>query len=224
LWLLILMTVLWTGFQALADGACGALRLPVAMAALGLLLSAIGGGASPWGALWRGILFLAGAGLLAAWEMARHPPWRSPGVGTRGLGLAAFGRAWGESRGYVWLLTVPTTLAAWVAGAFDISHGAWMATTVLRVLRPDRAGTIARSWRRVGGTTAGAVLAAFLLATVPRPQTAVIVLIVALTAMQLVGPARYGIYSFFLTLIALQLGSVGQPPTPRLLSSGRCSR
>jgi hypothetical protein len=38
----------------------------------------------------------------------------------------------------------------------------------------------------------------------------VIALVVCLSAMQLVGPARYGFYTFFLTLIALELGSVGQ--------------
>lgn len=39
-----------------------------------------------------------------------------------------------------------------------------------------------------------------------------VVLIVALTTMQLAGPVRYGIYTFCLTLIALQLGSVGHTP------------
>jgi hypothetical protein len=188
LWLLVVSTALWAAFQALAHVAAGALRMPVAMAALGMLLSAIVGGTSPYGALWRGVLFLAGAAWVALCEIARHPPWRSPGEGTRELAFSKLGRAWKESRGFALLLAVPTTLAAGVAGAFDISHGAWMATTVLRVLRPDRAETIARSWRRLIGTCAGALLAALLLATVPKAETAVVVLILALAAMHMVGP------------------------------------
>jgi Fusaric acid resistance protein-like len=211
LWLLIVATALWAPFQAMADAA-GALRMPVAMAALGMLLSAIAGGTSPYGALWRGVLFLAGAAWVALWEIARHPPWRSADEGTRELAFGKLTRSWRESWRFALLLTVPTTLAAGVAGAFEISHGAWMATTVLRVLRPDRADTISRSWRRLIGTCAGALLAALLLAAVPAPGTAVIVLILALTAMHLAGPKRYGIYTFFLTLIALQLSSVGRAP------------
>jgi hypothetical protein len=209
LWLLIVATALWAPIQALADVATGALRMPVAMAALGMLLSAITGGTSPYGALWRGVLFLAGATWVALWEILRHPPWRSADEGTRELAFGKLARSWRQSWGFALLLTVPTTLAAGAAGAFEISHGAWMATTVLRVLRPDRADTIARSWRRLVGTCAGALLAALLLATVPAPKTVVVVLILALTAMQLVGPGRYGIYTFFLTLIALQLSAAG---------------
>jgi hypothetical protein len=48
-----------------------------------------------------------------------------------------------------------------------------------------------------------------LLAAAPTALTAVIVMVVAVTAMQLVGPHRYAVYTFFLTLVALQLSSVG---------------
>jgi hypothetical protein len=216
LWLLVVSTALWAPFQAVAHVAEGALRMPVAMAALGMLLSALAGGTNPYGALWRGVLFLAGAAWVALCEVVRHPPWRSPDEGTRELAFGKLAREWKESRGFALLLTVPTTLAAGVAGTFEISHGAWMATTVLRVLRPDRAETIARSWRRLTGTCAGALLAAFLLATAPKPQAAVVVLILALTGMQLVGARRYGIYTFFLTLIALQLATVGTRPDLRI--------
>jgi len=52
-------------------------------------------------------------------------------------------------------------------------------------------------------------VAAVLLAAAPSAVTAVAVTV---TAMQLVGPRRYGLYTFFLTLIALQLSSIGHPP------------
>lgn len=108
------------------------------------------------------------------------------------------------------LLAIPTALSAGVAGLFAISHGAWTATTVLRVLRPERAITLARSGRRIVGTAVGALVAALLLGFEPRAVTAVVVLVACGAAMELVGPARYGIYTFLLTLLALELSSVGQ--------------
>ena len=53
--------------------------------------------------------------------------------------------------------------------------------------------------------------AAVLLAAAPAAVTAVVVVVVAVTAMQLVGPRRYALYTFFLTLIALQISSIGHP-------------
>ncbi|HWR46121.1 MAG TPA: FUSC family protein [Pseudonocardiaceae bacterium] len=52
--------------------------------------------------------------------------------------------------------------------------------------------------------------AALLLGGERHALTAVIVLVACLSAMQLVGPKRYGIFTFFLTLLALDLTSVGQ--------------
>jgi hypothetical protein len=143
------------------------------MAALCFLLSAIGGGATAGGALWRGLLVLGGASWVALGEVVLHRLWRSPEAGTRDLGLAELATAWPKSRGYALLLILPTTLAAGLFGTSQISHGAWMATTVLRVLRADAAVTLARERRAL---------------------TAVIVLAVCQSAMQLVGPKRYGVY------------------------------
>jgi uncharacterized membrane protein YccC len=108
------------------------------------------------------------------------------------------------------LLAIPTALSAGVAGLFAIAHGAWTATTVLRVLRPEESITLARSGRRIVGTAAGALVAALILAVEPHAVTAVVVLVACVSAMQLVGPVRYGVYTFFLTLLALELGSVGE--------------
>jgi Fusaric acid resistance protein-like len=209
LWLLVVLVVVWAAAQAVADTAATVLRVPVAMAALGFLLSAMIGGSGAGSAGWRGVLFLGGAAWAALWELARHPPWRSPG-GSLDLGLAECWAARDRSRRFAVLLAAPTALAAGVAGVFAISHGAWMATTVLRVMRPEASATVARSGRRIVGTSAGALIAAVLLGTERHELTAVVVLVVCLSAMQLVGPVRYGIYTFFLTLIALELGSVGQ--------------
>ncbi|HEV3264878.1 MAG TPA: FUSC family protein [Acidimicrobiales bacterium] len=210
LWFLVVMALVWATFQAVADTAANALRMPVAMAALCFLLSAIGGGASWRGALWRGVLVLGGASWTAVCEMVRHPPGRKRGAAAGQLGINDLRAAWPRSRGYAMLLAVPTALSAGVAGLFAISHGAWTATTVLRVLRPEESTTLARSGRRIVGTAAGALVAALFIAVEPHAVTAVIVLVASVSAMQLVGPVRYGFYTFFLTLVALELGSVGE--------------
>jgi hypothetical protein len=212
LWFLVVMVVLWATMQAVTDVAGGPLRVPVALSALCMLLSAIGGGHTITGALWQGLLTLGGAAWITVTELARHPPWRSPGPDVTSVGLKSLGPAWPKARGFAVLLVVPTALVAGIGGVFQISHGAWTATTVLRVLRPDEATTVIRSKQRAAGTVVGALLAAVLLAAAPRAVTALVVLVVAVTAMQLVGPRRYGLYTFFLTLVALQLSSIGHPP------------
>jgi hypothetical protein len=88
LWLLVALTVVWATCQAVAEIAATSPRVPVAMSALCFLLSAIGGGTSPLAALGRGLLVLGGAAWAALWELVRNPPWRSPGEGSRNIGLA----------------------------------------------------------------------------------------------------------------------------------------
>ncbi|HEX4220410.1 MAG TPA: FUSC family protein [Acidimicrobiales bacterium] len=210
LWFLVVMVVLWASAQAVTDVAGGPLRVPVALSALCMLLSAIDGGHTITGALWQGLLTLGGAAWITGTDLVRHPPWRSPRPAAT-MGFKALRPAWPEGRRFALLLVIPTALVAGIAGTFQISHGAWMATTVLRVLRPDRASTVTRSKQRAVGTVVGAILAAVLLAAAPAAVTAVAVVVVAVTAMQLVGPRRYGWYTFFLTLIALQLSSIGHP-------------
>jgi len=211
LWLLVVLAVVWAAAQAVAETAGTAVRLPVAMAALGFLLSAMEGQVSAGAALWRGVLMVGGATWGALWAVAQKPPWRSPGEGSRHVGVTELWAARSRSRRFAVLLAVPTALAAGVAGLFQISHGAWTATTVLRVMRPEASATVARSGRRIVGTSAGALVAALLLGLEQHHLTAVVTLVVCVSAMQLVGPKRYGFYTFFLTLIALELGSVAQP-------------
>jgi hypothetical protein len=210
--MLVVVAFAWAAFQAWTDVADIALRLPTALAALAALLAAIEPPAGLSGALRTGTLFVAGAAWMAVWETLAHPPWRG-GAGTRELEWAVLRRAWTRARPYQLALALPTTLAAFVAGIFSISHGAWMATTVLRVMRPEASTTYARSIRRVLGTATGGVAAALLLLIHPTEILAPIALFVCYGAMQLVGPGRYGIYVFFITVVALSLATVGQPPS-----------
>jgi hypothetical protein len=216
LWLLVVLTVVWATSQAVAEIAATALRMPVAMSALCFLLSAIGREVSPGAALWRGLLVMGGAAWAAAWELARNQPWRSPGEGSPNIGLAELWAARDRARGFALLLSVPTAFSAGIAGLSGVPHGAWMATTVLRVMRPEASATLTRSGRRIFGTSAGALIAAVLLGTERHDLTAVIVLVICVSAMQLVGPAHYGFYTFFLTLLALELVSVDQAASWRL--------
>jgi hypothetical protein len=210
LWLLVVLIVVWATCQAVAEVAATALRVPVGMSALCFLLTAMEGAVGPLAALLRGLLVLGGAAWAAVCELARSQPWRSPGKGSRDIGLAELWAARARSRRFALLLSVPTALSAGLVGLTKISHGAWMATTVLRVARPEPSATLARSGRRIGGTSAGALLAALLLSTERHELTAVIAVVVCVSAMQLVGPKHYGYYTFFLTLIALELASVSQ--------------
>ena len=132
LWFLVLMVVLWATAQAVTDVAGGPLRVPVALSALCMLLSAIGGGHTITGSLWQGLLTLGGAAWITGTELVRHPPWRSPGP-VASVGFQALGPAWPKARGFALLLVIPTALVAGIAGTFQIAHGAWTATTVLRV-------------------------------------------------------------------------------------------
>ena len=210
LWLFVVLTVVWSVFQAVAHISGTEVRLPVAMAALCFLLSAMDGGAGTRGALWRGLLILGGAAWMAVADVVRDPPWSGGGRGTYDIGLAELRQAWPRSRGFAALLAIPTALSAGLAGLAEISHGAWMAVTVLRVLRPDASDTVARSGRRIVGTATGSLFAAVLLGVSPHAATAVTAIVVGVTALLLIGPQRYGYYTCFLTLIALELASVGQ--------------
>lgn len=207
---LVGLGIAWAVLQAVTDTAASALRVPTAMSALCFFLSAMYGSTGITGAVWRGILVLAGATWLAGWEIIRHRSWKSKRRGTPNVDVREIRDAWPRARGFSLLLSIPTALSAAIAGIFDISHGAWMATTVLRVLRPEASSTVARTGRRIAGTVAGALLAALLLATERHDLTAIIALVLCVSAMQLVGPKRYGYFTFFLTLVALELAAVSQ--------------
>ena len=142
----------------------------------------------------------------------QKPPWRSPGEGSPNIGL---GRALGP------LGPAPAALpcccqcrppsAPASSGLSGISHGAWMATTVLRVMRPEASATLARrrpADRRYFGGSADRCRAPRHRASRAYGGDRAGGLRVGNAAV--VGPAHYGFYTFFLTLLALELVSVGQ--------------
>jgi len=94
-----------------------------------------------------------------------------------------------------------------IVGAVDVAllrivhvnHGGWLAMTSIIVLQPYSSGTLRRGAQRVGGTIAGGVLAAILVASLPN-QAGLIVAITLTSILTLATYAvDYGWYCFFLT-------------------------
>jgi uncharacterized membrane protein YccC len=94
-----------------------------------------------------------------------------------------------------------------VVGAADVllmrlahvTHGSWMAMTSMIVLQPYGSGTLRKGAERVGGTVAGAVLAALLAAGV-HSQAGIVGVITVFAGLTLATYAvNYAWYCFFLT-------------------------
>lgn len=80
-----------------------------------------------------------------------------------------------------------------------VQHGFWLAMTSIIVLQPYGSGTLRRGVQRVGGTIAGGLLAAVLVAVV-QSQAGVIAVITATSVLTLATYAvDYAWYCFFLT-------------------------
>ncbi len=187
LWFLVVMVVLWAAFQAVADVAGGTLRVPVALSALCMLLSAIGGGATATGALRQGLLTLGGAAWITGTEVVRHPPWRSPGRGMTDMGIKGRGRSprhvathccWPSRRHWSPAWPAPTRCPT----APGRRRRCWVSSGRTR-RRPSPGAGSARPVRR-RGTTRRRVAGRG-----PDCGDGVVVLVVAVTAMQFVGPA-----------------------------------
>ena len=83
--------------------------------------------------------------------------------------------------------------------AVHVNHGFWLAMTSIIVLQPYGSGTVRKSLERVGGTIAGAVVAALIVAAI-HSYTGIIAVITAGAVLALATYAiDYGWYSFFLT-------------------------
>jgi Fusaric acid resistance protein-like len=193
----------WQAWTELADSG---LRLPAAMSVLALLLSA--GNVSPdvaavtygaafaSGAVWQGLVQCIAASTsstptaLLAVESAVLPS--SMAAAPRFIGtMAALGFVGGA-----------------IAASLPVPHAGWLLTAALRVMKPTQAQTLLRLKQRLTGTIAGAVFAAGLLCW---PLPALLhagTLSIMLALMQLVGAKRYAVWTFCLTVIALDLNSI----------------
>jgi hypothetical protein len=205
-WVFVPLAVVCATWQAWTELADNGLKLPAAMSVLALLLSA--GNVSPdvaavtygaafaSGAVWQGLVQCIVASTsstptaLLAVESAVLPS--SMAAAPRFIGtMAALGFVGGA-----------------IAASLPVPHAGWLLTAALRVMKPTQAQTLLRLKQRLTGTIAGAVFAAGLLCW---PLPALLhagTLGIMLTLMQLVGAKRYAVWTFCLTVIALDLKSV----------------
>jgi uncharacterized membrane protein YccC len=93
-----------------------------------------------------------------------------------------------------------------IAASLPLPHAAWLLTAALRVMKPSQAETRLRLRHRFIGTAAGAFVSAGLLGWPLPPLLYAGILGVMLTVMQLVGARRYSVWTFCLTVIALDFG------------------
>jgi Fusaric acid resistance protein-like len=205
-WAFVPLAVVCATWQAWAELADSGLRLPAAMSVLASLLSAGNvsshvaavtfGAAFASGAVWQGLVQCIAARTssmpkaLLAVDSAVLPS--SIAAAPRFIGtMAALGFVGGA-----------------IAASLPVPHAGWLLTAALRVMKPTQAQTLLRLKQRLTGTIGGAVFAAGLLCW---PLPALLhagALGIILTLMQLVGAKRYAVWTFCLTVIALDLKSV----------------
>ncbi|MFJ3234104.1 FUSC family protein [Streptomyces sp. NPDC086787] len=192
---LVAGTAVVAALQGLWEVAGGPLRMAAAMSALAFLLAGVnlGAGLRWWeyaagfaaGALWQGAVIAVTA------------PTPDPAV------------PWALTRDggpYAATLAVTGVLGVATAWFLPVSHAVWLATTALRVAKPDTATRHGRARARVLGTIAGGALAALLLTPPLTPAARAAVIAVMLFAMQLAGAAHYGWWTLCLTVVALSFG------------------
>ncbi|WP_263379748.1 FUSC family protein [Granulicella paludicola] len=81
----------------------------------------------------------------------------------------------------------------------QVTHGYWLAMTSLIVLQPYTGETVRKSTQRVGGTIAGAVIAALLAAAIPGEWGLIALISLGAGAAVAFYAVDYAWYSFFLT-------------------------
>jgi hypothetical protein len=203
-WIFLPLAAVAASWQAWTEIADTGLRFPAAMAVLALLLST--GNVSPdlsvatysaafaGGAVWQGLV-----------QYVAARPSNEPSVN-----LAS------DFEGLISSLTVArrfiATMAALgvaggaIAASLPLPHAVWLLTASLRVMKPSQAETRFRLRHRFIGTAAGAIVSAGLLGWGLPPLLYAGILGIMLSVMQLVGARRYAVWTFGLTVIALDLG------------------
>lgn len=187
--------------QGLWEVAGGPLRMAASMSALAYLLAGIN--LAPGTRWWE---YAAGLAVGALWQglfIAATAPVSGPTLTACLSGVRSRTR---DGARYAATLAVTGVLGVATASFLPVSHAVWLATTALRVAKPDTAARHGRVKARVLGTIGGGTLAALLL-TPPLTQAERAVLVaVTICAMQLAGAAHYGWWTLCLTVVALSFG------------------
>ena len=203
-WIFLPLAGVGASWQAWTEIADTGLRFPAAIAVLTLLVStandpsnisvATYGAAFAGGAIWQGLVQYSAA------RPSDKPP-TSLAEDFEAL-IACAARA----RRFVVTMATLGVAGGAIAASLALPHAAWLLTTALRVLKPSQAETCLRLKHRFIGTSAGALVSAGLLGWNIPPLVYAGLLGIMLTAMQMVGARRYAVWTFCLTVIALDLG------------------
>jgi hypothetical protein len=203
-WIFLPLAAVAASWQAWTEIADTGLRFPAAMAVLALLLStgnvspdlsvATYGAAFAAGAIWQGLV-----------QYVAARPSNMPPV-TLASDFGALISSVTAARRLIATMATLGVAAGAIAASLPLPHAAWLLTAALRVMKPSQAQTRLRMKHRFIGTAAGAIVSAGLLSWPLPPLLYAGILGVMLTVMQLVGARRYAVWTFCLTVIALDLG------------------
>ncbi len=152
------------------------------------------GAAFAGGAIWQGLVQY----------IAARPSDKPPA--SLGSDLKALIFSLARARQFIATMAALGTAGGAIASSLALPHAAWLLTTALRVMKPSQAETRLRLKHRFIGTSAGALVSAGLLGREIPPLLYAGLFGIMLTAMQLVGARRYAVWTFCLTVIALDLG------------------
>lgn len=157
-WSLLIATFAWVALWAFWRAArpIGAL-LGFATAAVFVIMSGLPGDPGDTGSqvAWYAIGSVAGLALMAAARRGTY----APPIGR--AALAAYGNAIRTDRtlaGHALRLAVAVTVGTLVYREIDLTHGYWIALTILAILQPDERATTVRVVQRAAGTLGGAAV------------------------------------------------------------------
>lgn len=189
--------------QAVAEIRGGALRLPVALAALAFFLSIEQLPEGGW--LTYGGLFLSGTAWGAFVAALVLPRVLAKPSGRLSDDLAT-GRFLATAAG----VSLLGSLAALYAPG---AHPGWLPAAALRVLKPTRDETLRRMKQRGVGSLLGAACGGLLLGWASAPWLHALIVGMLVFAMLTIGAKRYGAWTFCLTAVALafDLGPAAHP-------------
>jgi uncharacterized membrane protein YccC len=203
-WIFLPLAAAAASWQAWTEIADVGFRFAAAMAVLALLVStgnvsadvpvATYGAAFAGGAVWQGLVQY----------VAARPSDMSPI--TLASDFETLISSVTAARRFIATMAALGVAGAAIAAALPLPHAAWLLTTALRVMKPQQAVTRLRLKHRFIGTAAGAIVSAALLDWQLAPLLYAAILGVMLTVMQLVGAHRYAVWTFCLTVVALDLG------------------
>jgi hypothetical protein len=203
-WIFLPLAVIGASWQAWTEIADTDLRFPAAIAVLTLLVStandssnisiATYGAAFAGGAIWQGLVQY----------IAARPSDKPPASLAGDIEALIFSLA--RARQFIATMATLGVVGGAIASSLALPHAAWLLTTALRVMKPSQVETRLRLKHRFIGTSAGALVSAGLLGREIPPMLYAGLFGIMLTAMQLVGARRYAVWTFCLTVIALDLG------------------